>query len=55
MVLTGAQAGIITDDNFNEAKILEIETEKLTSCLSENKLIIVCGFQGVTLTDSSLL
>ncbi|NMA01993.1 MAG: aspartate kinase [Clostridia bacterium] len=48
IVLTGAQAGIITDDNYNEAKILKIETEKLKNCLRENKLIIVCGFQGIT-------
>lgn len=45
--LTGAQAGIITDSNFGNAKILDILTDNLLSHLKDNKIIIVTGFQGM--------
>lgn len=47
-VLTGAQAGIITDDSFAEAKILKIKPDKIIKNLKENKIVIVTGFQGMT-------
>jgi len=48
IVLNGAQAGIITDRTFNEARILKINPERITKNLQENKIVIVPGFQGVT-------
>jgi aspartate kinase len=48
-VLTGYQAGIITDDNFGEANILEIKTEKIWELLKEDRIVIVAGFQGATI------
>ncbi|SMB94538.1 aspartate kinase [Desulfonispora thiosulfatigenes DSM 11270] len=48
IVLNGAQAGIITDDSFNNAKILKVKPEKIYNYLNDNKIVIVTGFQGVT-------
>lgn len=48
VALTGAQAGIITDDNFNDARILRVEPERLLSLLREGRVPVVAGFQGVT-------
>lgn len=46
--LTGAQAGIITDDNFGNTSILEVRPERVTRHASEGKVVVVAGFQGVT-------
>ena len=46
--LTGGQAGIITDDNFMEADIITVETDKLISLLNEGKVPVIAGFQGRT-------
>lgn len=48
VALTGGQAGIITDDNFNDARILRVEPERLLSLLGQGKVPVVAGFQGVT-------
>lgn len=48
VVLNGAQAGIITDDCFNQAKIINLKPEGIIAHLAEGKLVIVAGFQGVT-------
>ncbi|MEW5865530.1 MAG: aspartate kinase [Bacillota bacterium] len=46
--LTGAQAGIITDDNFGNTSILEVRPERILKHLREGKVVVVAGFQGVT-------
>jgi len=46
--LTGFQAGIITDDTFNSAKIIEINTNRIQRYLNKNKIVVVAGFQGAT-------
>lgn len=46
--LMGFQAGIITDNNFNSSKILNINTDKIHAYLNENKIVVVAGFQGAT-------
>lgn len=46
--LTGGQAGIITDNNFSDAKALEVRTKKLLDILESGKIPVVTGFQGVT-------
>ena len=43
----GWQIPIITDSNFGDANITEIETSKINKDLKENKIVIVAGFQGV--------
>ncbi len=48
MVLTGGQAGIITDTEFNNAMILRVEPDHLVRHLNEGKIVVVAGFQGVT-------
>jgi len=50
VALTGGQAGIITDNNFNNARILKIDTANLNQLLQAGKIPVVCGFQGVTAT-----
>ena len=45
---TGGQAGILTDNNPGNAEILEINTSRIRKALSERKITVVAGFQGVT-------
>lgn len=45
-VLTGYQAGIITDESFGYAKILSVNPNNILKALSKNKVVIVAGFQG---------
>ncbi len=47
ITLTGAQAGIMTDNAHTKAKILEINTLRLNKELNLGKIIIVAGFQGI--------
>lgn len=47
--LTGGGAGIITDDNYNSADVININTEPLMKLLNEGKIPVVAGFQGVTI------
>ena len=46
---TGSQIGIITDNNHTQARILEIKGHRLLQALDEDKIVIVAGFQGVSL------
>ncbi|KUP24306.1 aspartate kinase [Paenibacillus sp. DMB5] len=47
-VLTGAQAGFLTDSNYGNARILDVRTERILRELREHKVVIVTGFQGQT-------
>ncbi len=44
---TGGQAGIITDSQFNNARIIEIKPDHLRMCLQGERVAVVAGFQGV--------
>ncbi|WP_067617067.1 aspartate kinase [Alicyclobacillus acidiphilus] len=46
-VLTGGQAGIITNSDHGNARILDIRTDTLLSILSSGEIAVVMGFQGV--------
>ncbi len=46
---TGSQSGIITDNSHGNAKILTVNAFRIPQELSKNKLVIVAGFQGVSL------
>ena len=46
--LTGAQAGIITDGSFTQAKILGMDTERVQNLLVSGSIPVITGFQGVT-------
>lgn len=46
--LNAMQIGIITENVHQKARIIDIKTERLKESLSEGKIIVVAGFQGVT-------
>jgi len=46
---TGAQVGIITDKSHTKARILQINGERIRRALKEGNVVIVAGFQGVTM------
>jgi aspartate kinase len=48
---TGAQVGIITDTSHTRARIIKINTHKIKEELNHGKIVIVAGFQGVTLNQ----
>ena len=45
--LTGAMAGIMTDDVHTKARIETIDTARLKAELSAGKIVVVAGFQGI--------
>lgn len=48
--LTGSQAGIITDDNHTNARIIEVRPYRVLRALEEGCVVVVGGFQGVSFT-----
>lgn len=46
IVYTGNQAGIITNDNFGNADIIEISPTNIYESLKKGYIVIVAGFQG---------
>jgi len=44
--LLGYQAGINTDCNFGNARILDINSQKLKDLFAEHDVLVVAGFQG---------
>jgi len=46
--LTGSQAGIITDDDHTNARIIEIRPARVLQALNEDRIVVVSGFQGVS-------
>lgn len=47
--ITGERAGIITSSKHTNAKILHIDTDYIKSLLKEGYVVIVAGFQGISL------
>ncbi len=48
MAFTGRQMGIITDKAHMRAKIEKIASERAKKALSENYILVIAGFQGIT-------
>ncbi len=48
---TGSQVGIITDTSHTQAKIIKINGNKIKEELKKGNIVIVAGFQGVTLNQ----
>jgi len=48
VLLTGGQAGIITNNCFGDARIIRIEQDKILKHIEEGKVVIITGFQGIT-------
>jgi aspartate kinase len=46
--LTGAQAGFITNNDHNNAKIIEMKCERLLTQFDDFDVVVVAGFQGQT-------
>lgn len=47
-ILTGGQAGIITNNQYNDAKITALHPQKLEHALRTHDVVVVPGFQGIT-------
>ena len=45
--LTGWQAGILTNSEYQSSKILDINVSRINKELQENKIVVITGFQGV--------
>ena len=45
---TGSQSGIITDTNHSNARIMEVRPNRILDALSSDLIVIVAGFQGVS-------
>ena len=50
--MTGAQAGIITDEVFGDARILRVEPKNVLAALERGIIPVITGFQGVTETGA---
>ncbi|MGZ3552977.1 MAG: aspartate kinase [Vulcanimicrobiaceae bacterium] len=48
MSFSGEQAGIITDSNFGDARILRVEPERVLAAIDGGIVPVVAGFQGVS-------
>ncbi|MBP6875638.1 MAG: aspartate kinase [Candidatus Eisenbacteria bacterium] len=46
--LRGFQAGIVTDDRHQDARIVEIRTGRIRDHLAKGEVVVVAGFQGIT-------
>lgn len=46
--LTGSQSGIITNDNHNEATVIEVRPFRVQDELAKDKVVVIGGFQGVS-------
>ena len=46
--LTGSQAGIITDDDHTNARIIEVRPARVVAALKAGNVVVVSGFQGVS-------
>ncbi len=48
VALTGAQAGIITDNSHQRARIVAVDPQRVVGELDKGRTVIVAGFQGIT-------
>jgi aspartate kinase len=46
--LTGSQAGIITNDRHNDARVIEVRPFRVFDELDRGRVVVVGGFQGVS-------
>jgi len=49
--LTGWQAGLKTDSAYGNARIKQIDTDRLNAELDKGKIVIIAGFQGINKYD----
>src|SRR3954454_17609681 len=53
--LTGPQAGITTDGRYGRARIAGIDPTRVRVELGQGKVVIVAGFQGMSLAEEAVL
>ena len=46
--LTGWQAGVVTDNNFTDAKCLKVNPERILDIINQGRVPVITGFQGAT-------
>jgi len=46
--LTGWQAGLMTDGNYGDARVLRLSGDRIGRELAAGKIVVVTGFQGVS-------
>lgn len=46
--LTGSQAGLVTNSDFNHAKIKQVNPKRMLKEFEDHDVIVVAGFQGAT-------
>lgn len=46
VVLPGYQAGILTNNSFGDAEIIDVNPKNIIKHLNKNKIVIIPGFQG---------
>jgi len=46
--LTGSQSGIITNDRYNDATVIEVRPFRVQDELAKNQIVVIGGFQGVS-------
>lgn len=46
--LTGSQSGIITNDRYNDARVIEVRPFRVQDELAKGKVVVIGGFQGVS-------
>ncbi len=46
--LTGSQSGIITNDRYNDARVIEVRPFRVQDEIAKGKVVVIGGFQGVS-------
>lgn len=50
VLLTGGQAGIITNESYGDARIIRVEPKTILGHLHKSQIVVVTGFQGISET-----
>jgi len=48
VMLSGGQAGILTDKNFGNARLLKVDPSRILQYVQLGKTVVIAGFQGMT-------
>src|SRR5699024_8236231 len=51
---TGSQAGVITDESYGRARIIDVTPGRIKSAVESGNVAIVAGFQGVSQTAKNI-
>ncbi|KRL07707.1 aspartate kinase [Liquorilactobacillus hordei] len=48
VAMTGPDAGFRTNNDYQNAKVLDVKTDSINKAFSENDVVVVAGFQGLS-------